>query len=651
MTATAAQAEKLEFKTELKQLLHLITHSLYSNKEIFLRELISNATDAINKIKFDSLQHEELLEDNKDWKIKISLDKEAGTLTVSDNGVGMSLAEAVENLGTIAKSGTRAFLDNLKKAEAKDRPDLIGQFGVGFYSAFMVADKVTVVSRPAATPSQPSPSEGEGRVGVKWESDGQGEFTVEPVRKEKRGTDVTLHLKADEKEFLDEWRVRQIVRKFSDFIEHPVVMDVPQGELGSAQTKEETLNSRKAIWLRTPTLPSPRGGEGGEGVTEDEYAEFYKTISGDPDKPAKVIHYVAEGANEFRVLLFIPGHRPFTFDWGEVKVGPRLYIQRVLIMDHCEDLLPPYLRFVSGVVDSSDLPLNISRELLQHNPLLATIRKNLIKAVLKALDEMKTDEYEKYVQFFKGLGAILKEGVGRDHANREKVADLLLFESMNTEKGKYTTLPDYVARMGGTQNDIYYLIGEDREQLEHSPYLEAFRARGWDVLVLTDPVDEFMAGSLHKYKEEELKAADRGELDADKGSTKSETAEQYKALFDTLKAKLPEVADVRLSSRLKESAACLVADEHGMTAHLERLMQRMGRFDGLGPTKRVLELNGDHPAIQALRKLHEQDANDPRVESYARLLYDQAVIAEGSKVKDPLAFARRINELLVKGAG
>ena len=628
---TAASAEKLEFKTELKQLLHLITHSLYSNKEIFLRELISNASDAINKIKFDSLQHDELLEGNKDWKIKIVVDKDAGTLTVSDNGVGMSLAEAVENLGTIAKSGTRAFLENLKKAEAKERPDLIGQFGVGFYSAFMVADKVTVLSRPAGGPDH----------GVKWESDGQGEYTVEPAPKETRGTEVILHLKAEEKEFLDPWRVRQIVTKFSDFIEHPVVMDVEkEEEEGKKTVSEETLNSRKAIWLRGKTE-----------VTEEEYAEFYKTVSGDHDKPAKVIHYVAEGANEFRVLLFIPAHKPFSFEWGEVKVGPRLYIQRVLIMDHCEALLPPYLRFVTGVVDSSDLPLNISRELLQNNPLLEKIRKNLVKAVLKALDDMKSDEYEKYVAFFEGLGPVLKEGVGRDHGNREKIADLLLFESMTTEKGKFTTLPDYVAKMGGTQKDIYYLIGDDREQLDHSPYLEAFRARGWDVLLLTDPVDEFMAGSLHTYKGKNLKAADRGELDDDKGEKKTADPGEYKGLFEALKAKLPEVADVRLSSRLKESAACLVADEHGMTAHLERLMQRMGRTDEMGASKRVLELNGEHPAIQALRKLFEKDANDARVESYGRLLYDQAVIAEGSKVKDPLAFARRINELLIKDVG
>ena len=473
---------------------------------------------------------------------------------------------------------------------------------------------------------------------MKWESDGQGEFTVEPLRKETRGTEVILHLKNDEKEFLDPWRVRQIVRKFSDFIEHPVVMDVEKEEEGKKSVVEETLNSRKAIWLRSKSE-----------VTEEEYAEFYKQISGDHEKPAKVIHYTVEGQQEFRVLLFIPAHRPLAFEWGEVKVGPRLYIQRVLIMDHCEALLPTWLRFVTGVVDSSDLPLNISREILQQNPLLERMQKNLVKSVLKALDEMKTDEATKYEQFFEGLGPVLKEGVGRDYANREKIADLLLFESMNTESGKHTTLPDYVAKMGGTQKDIWYLIGEEREQLEHSPYLEAFRARGWDVLLLTDPVDEFMTGSLHTYKGKQLKAADRGELDENKDDKTKPEAGEFKGLFETLRAKLPEVAEVRLSNRLKESAACLVAGEGAMTAHLERLMQRMGRTDDAGAAKRVLELNGEHPAVQALKKLHDKDVNDPRIESYGRLLYEQAVIAEGSKLKDPSAFARRINELMVKG--
>ncbi len=631
MTQAAPQVEKMEFKTELKQLLHIITHSLYSNKEIFLRELISNASDAINKIKFDSLQHDDKLEGDKDWKITIRVDRDKDTLTVSDNGIGMSRESAVENLGTIAKSGTRAFLENLKaNKEMKDRPDLIGQFGVGFYSAFMVADKVTVLSRQAGDPDQ----------GVRWESDGQGDFVVETVRKERRGTDVILHLKPEEKEFLDEYHLRQIVKKFSDFIEHPVVMDVEKEVDGKKTVVEETLNSRKALWLRSKSE-----------VTKEEYDEFYKQIANDYTDPARVIHYTAEGANEFRVLVFIPAHRPMELQWGEFKAGLRLYIQRVLIMDRCEELLPPYLRFVRGVVDSSDLPLNISRELLQHNPLLEQMKKNIVRTVLNNLEDMKTHDYDKYVLFYKELGAILKEGVGRDWTNRDKLADLLLFESIKTPAGQFTTLAKYVEAMPTEQKDIYYLIGESREQIEHSPHLEAFRARGWDVLLLTDPVDEFIIPSLTEYKGKKLQAADRGEIEGDKKEEKkAETDEKYKKLFEHLKAKLPEVSDVRLSSRLKESAAVLVAGEGEATAHLERLMQRMGRGDEAAGSRRILELNGEHPVVEAMRDLNEKNAEDPRIEDYGRLLYEQAVIAEGSKVKDPMAFARRINDLLVKDA-
>jgi molecular chaperone HtpG len=631
MTQTAPKTEKLEFKTELKQLLHIITHSLYSNKEIFLRELISNASDAVNKVKFDSLAHEDRLEGDTDFKIKIRVDKAARTLTVSDNGVGMSREQAVENLGTIAHSGTRAFLESLRQQKgAADRPELIGQFGVGFYSAFMVADKVTVVSRPAGDPDN----------GVRWESDGQGDFTVETVRKEKRGADVTLHLKEDEKEFLEEYNLRQIVKKFSDFIEHPVVMDVEREEKkGKKAVVEETLNARKAVWLRSKAE-----------VTPDEYAAFYQQIAHDHEPPARVIHYTAEGAHEFRVLLFIPGRRPLELQWGDFQAGLRLYVQRVLIMDHCEELLPPYLRFVRGVVDSSDLPLNISRELLQQNPLLEQMRKNVVRSVLNALDDMKTHEYEKYVHFFQELGSILKEGVGRDWANREKVADLLLFESVNTPAGQYTTLAKYVAAMPEDQKEIYYLTGESRGLIEHSPYLEASRAKGRDVLLLTDPVDEFVIPSLGEYKGKRLAAADRGELDEKDAAKRLEAGEAFKKLFEHLKKTLPEVADVRLSGRLKESAACLVADEGAPSAHLERLMRRMGRGADAGESKRVLELNGDHPAVVALRDLYAKTPDDARVEAYARLLYDQAVLAEGSKVADPAAFARRINELLVKDA-
>jgi molecular chaperone HtpG len=616
---------KMEFKTELKQLLHLITHSLYSHKEIFLRELISNASDAINKVRFDSLDNEEKLEGNKDWKIKITPDKERGTLTISDNGVGMSRDTIVENLGTIARSGTRAFLETLQQQDGKPRPDLIGQFGVGFYSSFMVADKVVVLSRPAGSPAD----------GVRWESDGQGEFTVEPAEKPTRGTDVILHLKEDAKEFLDEWHLRTLVKKFSDFIEHPVVMDVERNEGEEKKIVEETLNSRKAIWLRSP-----------KDITPEEYNAFYQQISEDSEPPAKVIHYTAEGRTEFRVLMYIPSRKPFSFQYEEPK-GLKLYIQRVLIMDSCEELLPPYLRFIRGVVDSSDLPLNISREILQQNPLLDRIQKNVVRNALEGLEALKNTEFDKYVAFFKDLGVMLKEGVGRDFANREALANLLLFESMATEPGKLITLAEYVDKMPPEQTDIWYLIGESRDIIEHSPLLELFRTKGWNVLFLTDAIDEFMVPSLGVFKEKKLQAVDRGEIDASISPPEKPEDGAWKGLFDYLKTKLPEVSDVRLSTRLKESASCLVADGAAMSAHFERLLKRLNR----GPdaeSKRVLELNGVHPAVTGLRTIFEKNAADPRIESYGRLLYDQAVIAEGSKLKDPSAFAKRINELMAK---
>jgi molecular chaperone HtpG len=623
----AAKA-KLEFKTELKQLLHLITHSLYSHKEIFLRELISNASDAINKARFDSLEHEEKLEGNKDWKIKIIPDKAAGTLTISDNGIGMSRDAVVENLGTIARSGTRAFLDSLQQQDGKPRPDMIGQFGVGFYSAFMVADRVTVITRTFGDPAD----------GVRWESDGQGEFTIEPCDKQARGTDVVLHLKEDSKEFLEEWQLRSLVKKFSDFIEHPVVMDVERTEEGQKKTIEEALNSRKAIWLRAP-----------KEVTTEEYNAFYQQVSEDMEPPARVIHYTAEGRTEFRVLMFIPAHKPFSFNWQEPK-GLKLYVQRVLIMDSCEQLLPPYLRFVRGVVDSSDLPLNISREILQQDPLLDKIQKNVVRNVFENLEAMKNTEFDKYVTFFKDLGVMLKDGVNRDFSNREKIADLLLFESMNTEPGKLISLAEYVEKMPTGQNDIWYLIGESREIIEHSPLLEVFRTKGWNVLLLTDPIDEFSIPALDTYKGKKLFPADRGDLDSEIDKDKPKESGDFKALFDYLKGKLPEVSDVRLSSRLKESAACLVADGAAMSAHFERLMKRMNRSPE-EESKRALEINGEHPAVLALRRAFEKNPGDPRVEAYGRLLYEQAVIAEGSKLKDPAAFAKRINELMAKDLG
>ncbi|HJZ89481.1 MAG TPA: molecular chaperone HtpG [Gemmataceae bacterium] len=617
-------AEKLEFKTELKQLLHLITHSLYSHREIFLRELISNSSDAINKIRFDSLSREERLEGNKDWKIKLIPDSAAGTLTVSDNGIGMNRDTIVDQLGTIAKSGTRAFLETLRQQDVQLRPDLIGQFGVGFYSAFMVADKVTVISRTAGSPAD----------GVKWESDGQGEFTVGEVEKPSRGTDVILHLKEDAKEFLNPWTLSSLVKKYSDFIEHPVVMDVERKEGDKTEKVEDVLNARTALWLRNKSEIKP-----------EEYDAFYQQITNDTEKPAKVIHYTAEGKTEFRVLAYIPARKPFSFTWEEPK-GLKLYIQRVLIMDSCEGLLPPYLRFVRGVVDSSDLPLNISRELLQQNPLLDRMQKNIVRNVLEALEAMKNAEYEKYVTFFEDLGVMLKDGAARDWSNREKLLDLLLFQSTRTEPGRHTTLADYVSRMPAEQKDIYYLIGEGRELIESSPLLEAFKAKGWEVLLLTDPIDEFTVPVIGEYNGKALKPVDRADTEAPPADDQPADAEAYQVFLGQLKARLPEVGDVRLSRRLKDSASCLVADRHAMTAHYERLMRKLGRVEE--ESKRVLEINPAHPAVAALKAVFDRNANDPRVENYGRLLYEQAVIAEGSKLKDPAGFTRRVNELLTR---
>jgi molecular chaperone HtpG len=628
---TESAIEKRAFKSELRQILNIITHSLYSHKEIFLRELISNASDAIDKIRFNSLQNEALLEGNRDWKIQLIPDPAAGTLTISDNGVGMSREAIADNLGTIARSGTREFLDSLKQADTTARPELIGQFGVGFYSAFMVADQVTVVSRAAGE-----------ALGVRWVSDGQGEFTLEAVEKAGRGTDVTLHLKEEEKEFLQEWRLRAIVKQFSDFIEHPVVMEVEKkGEKEEKHLEEETLNSRKALWLRSKS-----------DVTTEEHTAFYHQISGDFEDPAKVIHYAAEGALEFKALLYIPKRKSFELQFGEAKVGPKLYINRVQITDHCEQLLPAYLRFVKGVVDCSDLPLNVSREMLQHNPLLEKIQKSLVKNIFQALEELKTSDYEAYVAVFQELGGILKEGLGRDWANKETIAGLLLFESLKTEKGKHLSLAQYLEAMPADQADIFFMTGEDRTALEHSPALEAFRHRGWDVLFLTDPIDEFVFPMLTDYKGKPLKAADRNapELPAEDQRKAEEATAAFRPLLSLLSEKLAGLKEVRLSKRLRESAACLVADEGALGAHMERLLQKLGKAEA-GPSPRILELNPEHPAVQALLRLHAADPGDPRIESHGRLLHDQAILTEGSRLADPSDFVRRINELLIKDGG
>lgn len=637
--------ETLEFKTELKQLLHLITHSLYSNKKIVLRELVSNASDAIHKLRFDSLDRDGILGDDKDFRIVITPDDKAGTLTISDNGVGMSRQGVIENLGTVARSGTKAFLERVREAgENKARPDLIGQFGVGFYSSYMIADKVEVLTRQAGDPAD---------AATRWVSDGQGEFTVEQAERPGRGTDVILHLKAEEKkEFTNPFEIREIVRQFSDFLETPIFlveMKEPEEseenaggeEKGEAEKEpvrtEVRINTQKALWLRSKSE-----------VTEEEYQGFHQQISHDPAKPARVIHYAAEGRHEYKVLLFVPAERPFWFDMSEREHGPRLYIQRVLIMEHCRELLPRYLRFVNGLVDCSDLPLNISREILQHNDTLDAIRKDLVREVFKSLREFRESDLPAFEKFYKGFGTALKEGVREDWENREKVAELLLFGSLNTPAGEHTTLDRYIAAMPEGQNDIYYITGDSDSMLRASPKLEAYRSKGRDVLFMTDAVDEYILPSLSTYKGKSLRSVDSEKAAEDVASPPAEPGE-FAPLLEHLRKNIAEVSDVRLSSRLVDSPACLVTPAGGMSGHLERLLDRMGQTDR-PKTKRILELNASHPAVLAIRKLFDANAEDSRVVDNARLLVDQATLADGALVDDLAGMAKRLGELIARDA-
>jgi molecular chaperone HtpG len=576
----------MEFKTELTQLLHLITHSLYSHREVFLRELISNACDAIDKIRFEALTDTNLLDGDSDWKISIAVDKEAKTLTVSDNGIGMDEASLIRNLGTIAHSGTKAFLAHLKESGGKNNPELIGQFGVGFYSSFMVADRVMVESRMHGAPA------------VCWSSEGTGSFTVSEGTREKRGTVVTLHLKEDASEYLEDFRIRSLVKKFSDFVEHPVVMG------------EETVNTRKAIWLRSKN-----------DVTPEEYVEFYKHISHDFNSHAEVIHYNAEGAIEFKALLFIPEKKPFDMMMNnDPKARLNLYVQRVFISNEFENLLPSYLRFVKGVVDAADLPLNVSREILQENP---------------KLDDM-------YLGFYAEFGSVLKEGLQSDFENREKIADLLLFESTVTEAGKMRSLADYVGAMKEEQKEIIYLAAEHRGIAESSPFLEGFKANGQEVLFMLDPIDEFVLPQLGEYKGKKFKAANKGEL-GDADALKDEK-KKFEGFLGFVGEKLAGVKEVRLSSRLKESPACLVGDEYSMSPHIEAMMRRMGQ--AVPQVERVLELNPAHPVVKAVQSMYEANKENPKLSESVELLRDLAHVAEGSKVDNPAVFATRIAALM-----
>ncbi|KHE92882.1 MAG: molecular chaperone HtpG [Candidatus Scalindua rubra] len=626
--------EKMEFKTEVKQILDLMVHSLYSHKEIFLRELISNASDAIDKAHFESLTNEEILEGEKDWEIKIIADKDAGTLTISDNGIGLTKDDAIKELGTIAHSGTKEFIATLKSKEVKDNPELIGQFGVGFYSTFMVADKVTVISRKAGASD---------KKGIKWESRADGSFTVEDVEKENKGTDVILHLKEEEKNYLDEWEIKSAVKKYSDFIEHPVVMDVEREEESKLDktkkvkvTKEETLNSRKAIWLKNKSE-----------ITEAEYNEFYKHVSHDFTDPAKVLHYKAEGASEFTSLLYIPSMRPVDIYYKEYKVGPTLYVKRVKIIDHCEELIPPYLRFVKGVVDSSDLPLNVSREILQNNRQIDVIKNSITKKVLDTLGEMKEKEFETYLKFYKEFSRILKEGVHMDFDRRETIGELLLFPSTKAEKDKYRSIPEYVNDMKEGQEEIYYITGSSLDETLQSPYLEALKEKDYEVLIMLEDIDDVIMSSF-EYKGKKFKSAIKGDvtLDESEKEEKEKAGKKYKKLLDLIQDRLDDVKEVRLSGRLKDSACCLVGDEGEMDLQMENLLKSMGQ--AVPERKRILEINPSHPIFEAMNKIFKEDRKSSVLADYTDLLYNQALLLEGSKPKDSTAFAKAISRLMVE---
>ncbi len=623
--------ENLQFKAEIRELLSLVIHSVYSNKDIFLRELVANAADAIDKARFLSLTQQEMI---RDWEIRIEADKDTKTLIVSDNGVGMNRDELIENLGTIAHSGTKAFTEALEKAKTEgsvSAPELIGQFGVGFYSAFMAADKVTVETK----------KDGEAQA-WKWISDGENDFSIEEAGKDTPGTRITLYLKEDFEGYLDYWRVAELIRKYSDFIEYPIRMKHTVTRDGKEEVEDSTLNTMKAIWLRPESE-----------VTEEEYDQFYQHLSMDYNKPARRISFSAEGASEFKSLLYIAGKMPMSYRMGMNKDHKQiqLYVRRVFIADNCPGLLPEYMGFVAGVVDSSDLPLNVSRETLQDNPRIARISKSLVKRVLSELDKMLTKDRAAYEEFYKEFSPMIKGGVHTDYSNKEKLQDLLLFESMNS--GKLLTLKEYTDAMPATQKAVYYITGDRREALEFSPQLEMFRKQGYDVLFLYEPMDEIIMDDIARYAEKDLVSVLKGEVKFDESvqkeldeKTKKET-EENKALVEFLKNTLKEkVKDVRFSSRLTESPCCLVGDDYDPSVSMQRLFKAMGQESP--DVKRILELNGESPLIMALKSLYEKDPSAASLPDYAELLYDQALISEGATLPDPAKFARRTVQLMTE---
>jgi molecular chaperone HtpG len=645
-----ATAETMQFQAETKQLLDLMIHSLYSNKEIFLRELISNASDALDRLRFEALTRPELLEQDDKLEIRIDADRQNRTITIHDNGIGMSRDEVINNIGTIAKSGTRELVERIKKGETQQSlAELIGQFGVGFYSSFMAADRVELVTRRA----------GETEA-VRWESTGDGTYTIEPGERAGRGTSITLHLKPEDREngmdeFSDRWVISRIVRRYSDFVGYPIVLTAEKdpeiedlakeketGEKPKMPMEEKVLNSMKPIWTRSQSE-----------VSQEEYKDFYRHISHDWTEPLKVISFKAEGRIEYQALLFVPTTAPYDLYYVASKPGLHLYVKRVQIMESCEDLLPRYLRFIKGVVDSPDLALNVSREMLQQDRHITLIRKGLTKKLLDTFEEMKQNDFDTYLKFWAEFGRAIKEGLSADYENKEKLLELLLFHSSH-EPEKLTTLKDYVSRMKEEQNEIFYLTGESREVVENSPHLEAFKEKGIEVLYMIDTVDELLVQSLNEYGGKKLKSVGKGTISLGNEEEKKQTEEvlkekeeEMKPLLELLQKKLDTwVKQVRLTNRLTSSPVCMVGAEHDYSPQLERLLQK-GK--GGGPKqRRILEINPNHDILGKLRARFDQDQNDPVIDDYAQLLFGYGLIAEGSELEDPVRFNKAMSELMTK---
>jgi len=634
----SAAPETLGFQTEVKELLQLMIHSLYSNREIFLRELISNASDACDKLRFEALNNAALFEEDSELKIRISYDKDARTLTVSDNGIGMSRDEVIQNLGTIAKSGTREFFSHLTGDQQKDA-NLIGQFGVGFYSSFIVADKVTVRTRRAGEQAS---------QGVVWESDGGGEFTIAMLDLPARGTEITLHLRADQDDLLSSWKVKSIIRKYSDHIVQPIVMKKEEWDDEAKAQKttdeDETVNQASALWARSKS-----------DITPEQYEEFYKHVSHDFEAPLTHVHAKVEGRSEYTQLLYIPSHAPFDMWDRQARHGVKLYVRRVFIMDDAEQLMPLYLRFIRGVVDSNDLPLNVSREILQESKDIESIRAGCTKKVLGALEELanaeEQEQKDKYAKFWGEFGKVLKEGVGEDHANKERIAKLLRFASTQADTAEETmSLSDYVSRMKEGQDKIYYVTAESFNAAKNSPHLEIFRKKGIEVILLSERVDEWVVGHLTEFDGKPLQSVAKGGLDlgalADEAEKKEQEAEagEFKELTDKIAKSLTDkVKEVRITHRLTDSPACLVADEHDMGANLARIMKAAGQNAPVG--KPILEINPKHPVVQRLKY------EEARFDDWSAVLFDQAMLAEGGTLDDPASFVKRINQLMMEMSG